>query len=65
MVAAEMPALAAAGYRAIDDILPGTIVILGILIADAAAEIAQIDQIEIGSGDVEGGIAQVAVSLRI
>lgn len=55
VVAAEVLAPAAAGHRAVDDVLARTVVVLGVLVAQRAAEVAQVDQVEVGRGDVKGG----------
>ena len=60
MIAAEVIAPASAGYRTVDDVLARAIVILGIFVVQRTAEIAQIDEIKTGRGDVKGGMAQIA-----
>ena len=59
MIHDNVPSPAAVPGRAVDDIFPGTIVVIGIVEADAAAVVAQIPQVEIGGGDMPGGMAQV------
>ena len=58
MIHDKVPSPAAVPGRAVDDIFPGTIVVIGIVAADAAAVVAQIPQVEIGGGDVPGGMAR-------
>ena len=59
MVTTEMPTLSSPADRSIDDILPGTVIVVGIIITDLAAVVTQINQIKIGGGDMESGITQI------
>ena len=59
MIPAEMPPLAAATHRAIHDILAWTVIVVRVVVADFATIVAQVDQVEISGGDVEGGTPQI------
>ena len=59
MVPRKMPALPPLAGGAVDDILTGPVVVIGVLIPDLAAVVAEVDQVKIGGGDMKGGIPQI------